>query len=58
MKSELSFPNPQLNLVLAPESWSAIELPDLKMVKVAPAPSSDPLPEDAALTVEILMRPC
>ncbi|MCU0518540.1 MAG: hypothetical protein MUC60_17085 [Oscillatoria sp. Prado101] len=58
MNSELSFPNPQVSLVLAPESCSVIKLPQKKMVKVAPAPSIDPLPEDASLTVEILMRPC
>ena len=58
MKSQLSFPNPLVSLVLAPESCSAIKLPEQKIGKVAPAPSSDPRQENAALTVEILMRPC
>lgn len=58
MKSELSLINPLVNLVLAPESDSAIKLRQKKMVKVAPAPPTDPLQEDPALTVEILMRPC
>ncbi|MBW4493865.1 MAG: hypothetical protein KME26_12425 [Oscillatoria princeps RMCB-10] len=58
MKSQLSFPSPLVSLVLAPEICSAIKPVQNKTVKVAPAPSSDPLQEDAALTVEILMRPC
>ncbi len=58
MKSQLSFPNPLISLVFAPESCPAIKLPQKKIEMVAPAPSTDPLQEDPALTVEILMRPC